>query len=352
MSRRPGIGSARRSGFRGFGGGAAAVVVAPPVNSVAPVASGTVSIGGSLSCTTGTWSGSPTYAYQWRRAGVNISPNGTSSTYTPVAADIGPVIDCVVTATNDGGSADADSNNLAYDTATALGSKLTVLLDEREQDGSPIDVWQNQDASVADFTAATTARPATGRTIGGQPAPDFDGTTDVLSSTSTLTDMISPATPAFHVQLVANIDAGGTNAVFSSTANNDQIICNAAGFFGVSVRNNGGAVEFHCWIFSTVYDGVTLTGYTLGTSVLIDFWASGGTISARLAAGSAQTDASVAAIPAGVGRNGPIKLMSSYNATQFTDGAIARVMVANAALSASEQADERAYCAWKYGVTV
>lgn len=90
------------------------------MNTVAPVASGLVVIGGSLSTTDGTWTGAPapTFTYQWRRAGSNIGA-ATASTYTPVAADIGPAIDCVVTATNAVGSASQDSNDLVYSPTTA-----------------------------------------------------------------------------------------------------------------------------------------------------------------------------------------------------------------------------------------
>lgn len=84
-----------------------------PVNTVAPVASGSASVGSLLTCTTGTWTGSPTitYAYQWRRDAVDISGE-TASTYTVVIADDGTDIDCVVTATNPGGSASEDSNDI------------------------------------------------------------------------------------------------------------------------------------------------------------------------------------------------------------------------------------------------
>jgi hypothetical protein len=72
-----------------------------PWNTVAPVASGTLVVGSVLSCTTGTWTKSPTsYADQWQRDGVNIS-GATVSTYTTVTADIGKLVRCIVTATND-----------------------------------------------------------------------------------------------------------------------------------------------------------------------------------------------------------------------------------------------------------
>lgn len=83
----------------------------PPVNSVAPALSGTAQEGQTLTCSTGTWSGSPTYTYQWKRNGNNIT-SATNSTYTLVTADVGTSIKCTVTATNFTGSATADSNTV------------------------------------------------------------------------------------------------------------------------------------------------------------------------------------------------------------------------------------------------
>lgn len=77
--------------------------VAAPVNSVAPAITGTTTVGSLLTCSTGTWSGSPTYAYQWTRSGIDI-PGATNSTYTLVTADTARDINCRVTATNAGGS--------------------------------------------------------------------------------------------------------------------------------------------------------------------------------------------------------------------------------------------------------
>jgi hypothetical protein len=82
-----------------------------PVNTVAPVVSGTAASGQTLSTTNGTWTGAPTptFAYQWQRNSVNIS-GATSATYLVVDADIGSTLRCVVTATNALGSASANSN--------------------------------------------------------------------------------------------------------------------------------------------------------------------------------------------------------------------------------------------------
>ena len=82
-----------------------------PVNTVAPAITGTAQEGQTLTCSTGTWSGSNTYTYQWKRNGSNIG-SATNSTYTLVTADVGTSIKCTVTATNFVGSANADSNTV------------------------------------------------------------------------------------------------------------------------------------------------------------------------------------------------------------------------------------------------
>ena len=88
-----------------------------PSNSVAPAITGTAQEGQTLTCSTGTWSGSPTYTYQWKRNGSNIG-SATNSTYTLVSGDVGQTIKCTVTATNFIGSSTADSNSV---TPTASG---------------------------------------------------------------------------------------------------------------------------------------------------------------------------------------------------------------------------------------
>lgn len=130
----------------------------PPVNSVAPALSGTAQEGQTLTCSTGTWSGSPTYTYQWKRDGNNIT-SATNSTYTLVTADVGTSIKCTVTATNFTGSATADSNTVvpvsafSYLLDTYSGSSAAYSLRKLSStySGSAIRVRRSIDNTEQDF---------------------------------------------------------------------------------------------------------------------------------------------------------------------------------------------------------
>jgi hypothetical protein len=73
-------------------------------NTVGPVISGTPTVGETLTCANGTWTGgpSPTFTVQWLRDLVPIS-GATGSTYEVQPADAGSDLSCEVTATNSAG---------------------------------------------------------------------------------------------------------------------------------------------------------------------------------------------------------------------------------------------------------
>ena len=126
-----------------------------PANSLAPAISGTTTFGQVLTTTTGTWSNSPTYAYQWSRAATsggsytNIS-GANSSTYTLVAADVGQFLKSTVTATNGSGSASSTSS------ATAQIAKATPTFSS----------WSNVVKTFGDANYTVTAPTVTGSLSG------------------------------------------------------------------------------------------------------------------------------------------------------------------------------------------
>jgi Carboxypeptidase regulatory-like domain len=100
-------------------------VASLPANSVLPQISGTPKVGETLSCSNGTWSGSPapTFTYMWLRDGTAIS-GATASTYKVQAADEGHTLTCEVTAKNIAGSKSAPSSSVKV-TVTAVAPANT-----------------------------------------------------------------------------------------------------------------------------------------------------------------------------------------------------------------------------------
>lgn len=82
---------------------------AAPANTVAPTFTGTLEVGETQTAVPGTWTGTPTYAYEWE-----TSPNGSggwaaiaganATTYVADAADVGNYLRAKVSATNAGGT--------------------------------------------------------------------------------------------------------------------------------------------------------------------------------------------------------------------------------------------------------
>src|SRR3954453_7598122 len=99
---------------------AAPGALAPPVLAPPPPPPGTSSpvigfvgvseVGADYTCTSGAWIGNnPTFAYQWLRDGTPIG-GATRDNYVTVPADVGTLITCRVTATDNTGSASEDSD--------------------------------------------------------------------------------------------------------------------------------------------------------------------------------------------------------------------------------------------------
>ncbi len=99
----------------------AAVVEPPPATEppestsppTVPQESATVPVGKDLTCSPGSWTGSPTFTYQWLRNGVAI-PGAESAEYKTTEEDTGTALQCQVMATNAGGAVAADNVYFIY----------------------------------------------------------------------------------------------------------------------------------------------------------------------------------------------------------------------------------------------
>jgi hypothetical protein len=135
-----------------------------------------------------------TYAYQWKRGGVNIS-GATANTYTLVTADLGAMITATVTATNTAGSASA--------TATAVGpvtAAASTALSLQAQPGSfalsgesmEIVVAYGMQAGAGSFALAGQSATLTPPALAGPTVSYIGHVTPTGTGSSTLTATAVP----------------------------------------------------------------------------------------------------------------------------------------------------------------
>ena len=112
--------------------------VVKPAPLMAPTLSGTGMIGASVAVDPGQWSGQPepTLALQWRAGEVAI-PGATAADFVPTPAEDGADLDCLVTATNDGGSEALAAGPLRVTQAppVALGAIADLVLTQGDAPG-------------------------------------------------------------------------------------------------------------------------------------------------------------------------------------------------------------------------
>jgi hypothetical protein len=97
------------------------VAQSPPANTSPPTISGSPVDGQTLTCDPGTWTGGPTFSYEWLRDGAPI-PGATGPTYTLTPDDVGKQISCRVTGANGAGNEQATSGAITPTARPAVPS--------------------------------------------------------------------------------------------------------------------------------------------------------------------------------------------------------------------------------------
>jgi hypothetical protein len=142
----------------------------PPVCSVDPVLTGTAEVGQTLVTSNGTWTGSPTFTYQWQRDAANIT-GATAFNYLIVLADVGKDLTCVVRAFNSGGATLATSNALHVTSPVVVPANTDLpVITGLEVEGQTLSCstgtwtetpssyayqWQRSNVDIGGATAAT-----------------------------------------------------------------------------------------------------------------------------------------------------------------------------------------------------
>ena len=220
-------------------------VITAPVNTVAPGApTGTQAVGSTLTSTTGTWTGSPTFSYQWQR---DVAGNGvfttitgaTSTTYGLQPADSGNKVRSVVTGTNAGGFASANSTAtglIGAGVAVPGNTAVPVVTPHTAASGTTLSTtngtWTNTPTSFTYIWQTVDPITLAGTNIGGATAATFDLTdaqtgllvrskvTAVNAAGSAFansdpTDVIAPRPPATPTNTVLPAAPTGTTTVGS-----------------------------------------------------------------------------------------------------------------------------------------
>ncbi len=323
--------------------------LAPPANTVAPVASGTRGVGLSLSVTTGTWTGSPSFTYQWQRGstlrgGGSFSNIGgaTASSYVEVVADVGFDLRCVVTGTNPAGAVAANSNTLAAQTVSSiLGSKLALLQDER---GLSVSAIVDQSGNSRDFSQGTATFQPSVSTLGGRAALDYDGVDNYMERPATALSVYVPGIP-FHVMVVLKADAISTNS--GSAWLNDAAVADTSQFWGLHFRDNAGTRTAIGYLTDSGGVKSISASFAIGAASCVDWFQDGTNMNLQVDAGAA---AAPVATGAAATKTGTLRVGLGSGAT-FFDGIIASVILCNAVMSAQQRTDVRAFLKNQYGVT-
>lgn len=239
-----------------LGSGVPAPPPEPPVNTLAPAITGVTSIGQTVTCSTGGWTGTApiTYAYQWKRGGVDISGE-TASTYLLAALDEGANVTCTVTATNFMGSASEGSNTIVptatpYRDAIAVSPGLvgywplgeasgTVAADES---GNGNDGYIGTNVILGESAVVTTEADTSMR-----PDPVTGSDVESYVTVSGLPVTGYPATVIVWVDLVSGSQKGAFIAL-STQANSEGI---APGIGNTQLDNDGtnlvGSIDNVAW---------------------------------------------------------------------------------------------------------
>lgn len=240
-----------------------------PINLAAPVVSGEVAAGTTLTAAQGLWiyeagAGAPSQSWQWQRGETDI-PGETGTSYLVQAGDLGQGLRVIELLTDENGASATASTALgAFNPASdalAIGwwdaSDVATIT---EGGSSNVEGWTDKIASRVLIQSNGAREPTTGvRQINGLNVIDFDGG-DFLEAPVTLP---ASGNVAFHMVLAIDGTANAFEAVLSADATNDfQIDSNNASAFdgrlnlagsGAPVNLTGGPFS-GAMILSAVFD--------------------------------------------------------------------------------------------------
>lgn len=314
----------------------------PPVNTVAPVVSGTAKNGETLTTTNGTWDNSPnSFTYQWQNNGVDIT-GATSQTYLTTYTDIGDDVRCVVTAQNEYGSTSANSNALSIvsQISTTNLAFWGTASDETSitSSSNSVSTWISANENGNNLTQVSALlQPETGTTSeNGLNTLNFAN--DYLTIPSALHSLPNGNNTIFIVPKVTNLDSFTRRFISFGNGANQRL--------NIQYQQSSGTISF---LNSSTGIGAVSTTATL-TNLNIITTKRNGTEHAISVNGGAFVTNNNATDAADV--NGA-NLCGNSNGTGFTAICeMAEVIIYNAALSGAEISAIQTYLSNKWNITL
>ena len=191
-----GAGSNGSATGRGGHGGTGVVIVrysmpTAPVNSVLPIVSGTTRTGSTLTATPGTWSGAPTFVYQWQRASTSTGTysnigSAVNNTYVLTDSDIGKYVKVSVVATNGAGSASvlSEATSVVADLPDSVVPTATTAVSTATGFTFSISNYSNTYTYVVTTTKGTVSRSTEDVTVTGLTAGESATVTIAVTRTN------------------------------------------------------------------------------------------------------------------------------------------------------------------------
>ena len=163
----------------------------PPANSLAPSVTGTARTGETLTTSNGTWTGSPTFAYQWQRSSSsggtysNIA-SAVNNTYVLTDADIGKYIKVSVVATNSVGptSVSSAATSIVLDLPDSVVPAVTTPVATATGFTFTISNYSSLYTYVLTTSKGTVSRSTDGVTVTGLTAGESATVTIAVTRTS------------------------------------------------------------------------------------------------------------------------------------------------------------------------
>lgn len=333
-----------RTGERGrggvLGGGGDPL---PPTNVVPPTLTGAVHLGDSPTVAAGTWTGSPSLTYTYKRDGVAVGglegvSLATILAHVYVAADVGPTITVDEVPNGNTGSA-VPTNALAWDDVQAANDAGgRAVWDARHVTFSGSDVATVTDRSghgngLAVGTGTAPAYVASDAGFNDEPCITADGGTEWLRVAAF--DFGVASVDGFGVYAVLRVDTPTTNDLWCAYGTAVLLRQAAGPVPQMAVAGTGGATS----TATTAMTGAHLVG---GDAELVS-----GDVRALMDGAVEDSDANTRAALAD---DSAFAVFARVDGTNAAAASLAYAVVLDAPASAGYLAELHAYCQHRFGV--